>query len=78
MWADELPDALVSALGAPGGVRLRQGVVSAVTGTQVDVDVSGATLTDVPYLASYAPAVSDIVGILSDGSGWLVLGRIRT
>lgn len=57
---------------------LRQGVVTAVAAPYLSVKWSGsATATpNQRYLASYAPAVNDVVWGIKDGDVALVLGKL--
>lgn len=74
----EIADALMGPA-ASAGLRLRKGVVSAVTGTTVSVKIGGdADAVDaVSCLVSYTPrAVNDVVQIIQNGPALLILGRI--
>lgn len=56
---------------------LRSGQVTALNGQQVDVTVSGGSMT-LPRLSWYTPAVGDQVLILPSQIGWVVLGKVAT
>ncbi len=55
------------------------GTVTAIDAPNASVSVdigTGAPLTGVRWIASYAPAVGDFVTVLRAGSAWVVLGRL--
>lgn len=56
------------------GAVLRSGVLTAIVGTSVTVDIGGGQLVDMPYLGTYLPVLADQVSILQQGSVSLVLG----
>lgn len=59
------------------GLRLRTGVVDAVGSGTVDITLGGSTVVieGVSHLASYSPTAADVVAILQDPEGaLLVLG----
>jgi hypothetical protein len=57
------------------GSMHKTGVVTALSGNQVVVSIDGGSIT-LPRLASYTPAVDDVVQILALRRGsWLVLGK---
>lgn len=58
-----------------GSTTLRAGTVTAINGTQLDVSISGGTMT-LPRLSWYAPAVDDQVLVLPSEIGWVVLGKV--
>lgn len=59
-------------------VKLRQGVVQAVTGETVTVTIGGSEtpVTGFKHLASYTPVVGDTVWLATDGRDWIVLGTL--
>jgi exosome complex RNA-binding protein Rrp4 len=60
----------------PGpSLRLRTATLASSTSGLATITLSEETITDVPYLASYAPAVGDIVQVLQTPSQLLILGR---
>jgi hypothetical protein len=56
--------------------RFRIGQVSSVVGNQLIVTTSGGASKTVPRLASWTPAVGDIVVIALTPAGWVALGKI--
>jgi hypothetical protein len=56
----------------------RQGVVTAITGTTVTVQIGTAAtpVASLPYLSSYTPTVGDVVHLLPYGSTFLVVGTV--
>lgn len=71
----DLADAITDALAVPTGARLRTAVVASATATTATVDLAGATVTGVPFLASYTPSAGHVVNVLQDGSVLLILGK---
>lgn len=78
-----MPEAVDQSLGRllakgtePESLRRRFGVVTAIGGTTVDVDLAGTTLPDVAVLTSYAPNIDDVVVVDFNGSDPLVLGSV--
>ena len=67
---------LAEALKAKAGLRMRQGVVSAVDGSTVSVLIGGSTVAveGVHHLNSVAPQVGEVVWIASDGADLWILG----
>jgi hypothetical protein len=67
---------LAEALKRRGGLRMRQGVVTAVDGATNSVLIGGSTVPvdGVHHLNSCAPAVDDVVWITSDGADLWILG----
>lgn len=76
---NDLADVLLE-LTAGDGIRLRKGVVQAVTAPTVTIRLGGSTtdIAGVRYLASYTPAVGNVVFVLVDGPALLILGRLAT
>lgn len=59
--------------------NLRVGIVQAVTGAgTVIVNIGGGIISDMPFLASYSPAVGDNVTIARFDATWIVLGIVGT
>lgn len=57
-------------------VRLRTARLDAFTTGHAQITLAGASLTDVPYLASYSPTVGNTVLLLQTGGGQLlILGK---
>lgn len=54
----------------------RTGVVTAIDGGVVTVQIAGGATERVSYLATYAPVVGDVVALIQQRSTWLCLGRI--
>jgi hypothetical protein len=71
-------DALAQLLARPGdALRLRTARVDGYTATSATITLAGGTVTDVPYLASYAPAVGNTVLLLQTTNGLLlIIGRV--
>jgi hypothetical protein len=69
---------VLSALLKPANdsVRVRTARLAAYTATSCSIDLAGSTVSGVPYLTSYAPAVGHAVVVLQTPGGLLiVLGR---
>lgn len=56
--------------------RFRIGQVSSVVSNQLIVTTSGGASKTVPRLASWTPAVGDVVVIALTPAGWIALGKI--
>lgn len=56
--------------------RFRIGQVSSVVANQLIVTTSGGASKTVPRLATWTPAVGDVVVIALTPAGWIALGRI--
>lgn len=57
-------------------VRVRTARIAAFTSTSASIDLAGGTVSGVPYLTSYAPAVGHYVVVLQTPGGLLIiLGR---
>lgn len=71
-------DALAELLAQPSdAVRLRTARVDGFSTGRATVYIGGGTVTDVPYLASYAPAVGNTVLVLQTTGGLLlIIGRV--
>jgi len=54
----------------------RTGVVSAIDSGVLTVEVAGGATERVGYLASYEPAVGDVVALIQQRSTWLCIGRL--
>lgn len=67
---------LAEALKTRSGLRMRQGVVTAVTGSTNSVLIGGSDVAvdGVQHLNSCAPAVDDVVWIASDGADLWIIG----
>jgi urea transporter len=60
----------------PDAVRLRTATLAASTATDCTITLAGASVSEVPYLASYTPGVGDVVLVLQTTAGVLiVLGK---
>jgi hypothetical protein len=73
-----LADALADLMGADTAapyVRLRTGTITATGGAVVSVDLAGATVDDIPRLASYTPTVGDVTLLLQAGPQLIAIGR---
>jgi hypothetical protein len=58
-------------------VRLRTARVDGFTAKAATVLLAGGTVTDVPYLSTYTPAVGHVVLLLQTTGGLLVIvGRV--
>jgi hypothetical protein len=81
--ADDLASILAPPRDTGPGVGFRQGLVQAwdpATGSN-QILVAGGTLTDVPILntgEAVALKVGHVVGLLTAGGSWFILGRITT
>lgn len=65
------------AVAAKSDSNLRVGIVQSIdSASRITVNVGGGTLTDMPFLASYSPAVGDNVNIARFDATWLVLGIV--
>jgi hypothetical protein len=64
--------------GGRSGIRLRQGVVTAATGSLATIKVAGSDveLTDVVCLAHVSPEADDVVFLLTDGLDLIVIGKL--
>lgn len=61
--------------GIPNGMRTA--TVAAVAGSVVSISVAGGTFSSgVGFLASYTPAVGDVVAVFRQDSSWLILGKV--
>lgn len=61
---------------ANDSLRVRTARIAAYTSTSCSLDLAGSTVSGVPYLTSYAPAVGHYVVVLQTPGGLLiVLGR---
>jgi hypothetical protein len=71
-------DALAALLDQPGDVvRLRTARVDSYTSTAATITLAGGSLSGVPYLASYTPAVGNTVLLLATKDGrLLIIGRV--
>jgi hypothetical protein len=59
------------------GNGMRTATVAAVSGNVVTISVTGTQFsTGVGVLASYTPAVGDVVAVFRQDSSWLVLGKV--
>lgn len=59
--------------GIPNGMRTA--TVTAVSGSQVTISVSGGSFSSgVGVVTSYAPKVGDVVAVFRQDSSWLILG----
>ncbi|WP_103353600.1 hypothetical protein [Amycolatopsis sp. CA-128772] len=56
--------------------RFRVGQVSSVVANQLIVTTSGGASKTVPRLATWTPAVGDVVVIALTPAGWIALGKI--
>lgn len=56
--------------------RFRIGQISSVVNNQIIVTTSGGASKTVPRLATWTPAVGDIVVIALTPAGWIALGKI--
>jgi hypothetical protein len=57
--------------------NLRVGIVQSIdSSTRVTVNVGGGIITDMPFLASYSPAVGDNVTMARFDATWLILGIV--
>lgn len=71
-----LADALADRLRPAGGaVQLRTATVASATANRVVLNLAGATVSDVPFLAGYAPVAGHTVLVLQAGPSLVVLGR---
>ena len=68
--------AVAAQIRRPPGLRMTQGVVSAVSGPTCSVLIAGSTVavSGVQHLNSCAPAVGDVVWIASDGADLWIIG----
>ena len=75
----ELVDALHRSIAKehPGKIKLRQFKVTGVSGNTVTVDDRGEPLPGNRYLASYSPAVNDVVwAIVDSDADIIILGKL--
>jgi hypothetical protein len=75
MSSRDLAARIVQAGQTGGGLSLRYGTVTAISGGMVTVTLAGGSDT-YRHLASYAPTVGDVVAMLQDGPDLLVLGDL--
>lgn len=70
-----LPSAIQQAAGADSNLRV--GIVQAVdSASTITVNIGGGIISDMPFLASYSPAVGDNVSIARFNATWLALGIV--
>lgn len=71
-------DALAQLLAKPSdAVRLRTARVDGFTSTTATITLAGGSVSGVPYLASYTPAVGNTVLLLQTTGGLLlIIGRV--
>jgi hypothetical protein len=72
-------DKLASTVAKKAGTdtNIRVGIVQSIdSASRITVNVGGGILTDMPFLASYSPAVGDNVNIARFDATWLVLGIV--
>ena len=70
----EIPYALEQRLAAIEAGMWRTGTVTGTSGTRVVVNVDNGSMT-LPRLASYTPAVNDVVIIAARPGNWFVVGK---
>lgn len=56
--------------------RFRVGQTSAVVSNKITVTTSGGASLTVPRLATWTPAIGDIVVLALTPAGWIALGKI--
>ncbi len=55
----------------------RVGQVTAVVGSKLTVVTSGGATLTVPRLATWTPAVTDIVLLAVTPAGWIAIGKVQ-
>ncbi len=56
--------------------RFRIGQVNAVVSNKITVTTSGGATPTVPRLATWTPAIGDIVLLALTPAGWIALGKV--
>jgi hypothetical protein len=56
--------------------RFRTGQISAVVSNKITVVTTGGASVTVPRLATWTPAIGDIVVLALTPAGWIALGKI--
>jgi hypothetical protein len=58
------------------GDRFATGQVSAVVSNKITVSTTGGASMTIPRLATWTPAIGDLVVIAKTPGGWVALGKI--
>lgn len=58
------------------GDRSCTGQVSAVVGNKLTVSTTGGASMTIPRLATWTPAIGDLVVIVKTPGGWVAIGKI--
>lgn len=61
-----------------GALRLRTATLASWTSGSATITLAEQAIPDVPYLASYSPAIGDVVHVLQLPNQLLILGRSAT
>lgn len=56
---------------------LRTATIAAATATRATINLGGATITNVTFLASYTPTVGDTVLLLQKPGQLVILGKVK-
>lgn len=64
-----------------GKLGMRQGTIKTPFNTTsvpntVYLSVAGQLIPEVPYFSWYAPTVNDLVWVLTNGTDWMIIGKL--